>query len=183
MQLLISGNRTIAECLNESIRVGFVDSQSMGCIVADIVLYVSLVFILAVVGIKFGMAVIFSWFFGRRMGGFRKETEKERQKRMEEVEAWTKDIYRPAPAKYRPNVKNNRKSFLPTASRFTANPARPYSMFDTNKRQSGYGAFGQNLSVKPPKGSPPDSPLRNSRSNTSLPLSTVSQRARQRCAC
>lgn len=171
MQLLIAGNRTLAECMDDIIRVGFVDSKTIGCVVADIVLYVSLVFILAVVGIKFAMAVIYSWFFGRRLGAFKSETKEERQKRIEEVERWTKDIYRPAPSSYRPNVKNARKSYLPTTSRFTAPVSRPYSTFDAGKRQSTFGSKG--LLGAGLKNSPPDSPVRASRSNASLPLSSM----------
>ena len=169
MQLLISGNRTLAECMNDVIRVGFVDSKTMGCIVADIVLYVSLVFILSVVGAKFGLAVFFAWFWGRRMGTFRTESSEEMQRRREEVEAWTNDIYRPAPARYRPNVKTARKSYLPTTSRFTQ--ARPYSTFGDNKRQSSMLPKALiNSGLKP---SPPGTPLRSSKSNTSLPLSSA----------
>jgi chitin synthase len=171
MQLLSAGNRTLAECMDDIIRVGFVDSKTIGCVVADIVLYVSLVFILAVVGIKFAMAVIYSWFFGRRLGAFKSETKEERAKKIQEVENWTKDIYRPAPSSYRPNVKNARKSYLPTTSRFTAPVSRPYSTFDTGKRQSTFGS--KNLLGAGLKGSPPDSPLRSSRSNASLPLSSM----------
>lgn len=172
MQLLIAGNRTLADCMDDIIRVGFVDSKTIGCVVADIVLYVSLVFILAVVGIKFSLAVIFAWFFGRRLGSFRSESKADRQKREAEVEAWSGDIFRPAPARYRPNVKNNRKSYLPTTSRFTTSsaPARPYSTLNSDsKRQGSHGL--KNMLGAGLRGSPPDSPLRSSRSNTSLPLS------------
>jgi len=178
MQLLIAGNRTLADCMDDIIRVGFVDSKTIGCVAADVVLYVSLVFILAVVGIKFGMAVIFAWFFGRRLGSFKDESKADRQKREAEVEAWTNDIYRPAPAKYRPNVKNARKSYLPTTSRFTmsAAPNRPYSTLVDSKRQSSFGS--KNLLGAGLRNSPPDSPLRSSRSNTSLPLSNFNVRCR-----
>ena len=169
MQLLLAGNRTLAECMNDIIRVGFVESKTMGCIVADIVLYVSLVFILAVVSAKFGLAVIFAWFWGRRMGSFRSESKEDMQRRREEVEAWTNDIYRPAPARYRPNVKNARKSYLPTTSRFTQ--ARPFSNFGDTKRQSTTLPKAlMNSGLKP---SPPDTPLRSIKSNASLQLSSA----------
>jgi chitin synthase len=187
MEFLISGNRTLAECMNDIIRVGFVDSKSMGCIIADIVLYISLVFILAVVGIKFALAVIFSWFFGRRMGSFKKETNEERQKRDKEVEAWTNDIFKPAPAKYRPNVGGagrtnasggqGKKGYLPTTSRFTP-ASRPHSSYvpvgGGEKRQSTFtGSKGFLGSVNANgKASPPDTPVKTSRSNISLPTSS-----------
>lgn len=47
--------RKIARCLSEIIKVGEVDSKTVGCIASDVVLYVSLVFILSVVIIKFIM--------------------------------------------------------------------------------------------------------------------------------
>ncbi|SGZ16977.1 BQ5605_C020g09085 [Microbotryum silenes-dioicae] len=111
--------RRVAECLVDTIRVGFVDSNSIGCVASDVVLYVSLVVIIGVVVIRFAMAVIFGWFLSWKIGRFPQETYEQRRARASEIENWTQDIYRPAPARFRPNVKLQRKSMLPNKSRFS----------------------------------------------------------------
>ena len=50
------------ECLKDIATVGFISTKSFGCFASDVVLYVSLVFIIGVVGAKFAMAVAFGWF-------------------------------------------------------------------------------------------------------------------------
>lgn len=57
-----------AECLVEIFKVGVVDPKTVGCVVSDVVLYVSLVFIVAVVLIKFILAVAYHWCLSRRLG-------------------------------------------------------------------------------------------------------------------
>ncbi|CEH16098.1 glycosyltransferase family 2 protein [Ceraceosorus bombacis] len=116
--VLRSEQDDVFDCLEDLVRVGFIDSETIGCVAADVELYIALVFILGVVAIKFFMAVIFGWFLSWRLGNYKNETYEERMKRAEEIEQWSKDIYRPAPAGYRPNVKKHR-SFLPTTSRFS----------------------------------------------------------------
>lgn len=59
-QVVRNGQRDVAECMADIITVGFVDSETIGCIASDVVLYVSLVFIIGVVALKFGMAVLFT---------------------------------------------------------------------------------------------------------------------------
>lgn len=49
----------ITQCLVEIVKVGVIDQMSLGCVVADIVLYVSLIVILSVVLLRF--------FFGRHL--------------------------------------------------------------------------------------------------------------------
>lgn len=46
-------------CLTDVATVGFISGKTIGCIASDIVLYVSLIFIIGVVGAKFAMAVAF----------------------------------------------------------------------------------------------------------------------------
>lgn len=60
--------------------------------------------------------VAFGWFVSWRLGAFKNETLEQRRERALEIEHWTDDIYRAAPARYRPNVK---KGILPAKSRFT----------------------------------------------------------------
>lgn len=63
-----SEDRRAARCLTEIIKVGVVDSESIGCIASKIVLVVSLVFILSVVIVKFLIACYFRWYVSRKQG-------------------------------------------------------------------------------------------------------------------
>jgi len=183
-----AGLTSYATCMADVIQVGFIDSISIGCVASDIVLYVSLAFILGAVIIKFGMAVVFGWFLSWRLGNFEGESYQQRMKRAAEIENWTDDIYRAAPGYLRPNAANNARGgnaaqrktvFLPTTSRYSkaepmlvasSRPSTAYGMVtDAGRRQapSMYGnKLGPGLHITPP-GSPM---LRNSRSSTSLPF-------------
>ena len=127
MHLLRTKQRAIGHCLQDIVTVGFIDTNSIGCVASQVVLYLSLVFIVGVVAIRFVMAVMFQWFFSWKLGNFPQETYEQRTQRAAEIENWTHDIYRPAPSQYRPNVSKNglrpgrekRKTFLPVHSRFT----------------------------------------------------------------
>ncbi|KAK2462847.1 hypothetical protein APHAL10511_005045 [Amanita phalloides] len=147
MMFLRTGQRKIAECLQDVVTIGFLDSNSIGCVASDVVLYLSLVFIIGVVAIRFVMAVLFSWFFSWKLGNFPRETYEQRMQRSAEIENWSSDIYRPAPNEYRPNVSKNGlnkgKTFgskiLPRYSRFTpsepvlkSRPATSYGMLDSS---------------------------------------------------
>lgn len=122
-----------ADCLADIITVGMLDTESIGCIASDIVLYVSLVVILGVIIVKFGLAVVFGWFLSWKLGNFNEGTSyKERMKRAAEIENWTEGIYQPADA-IKPKspyssstaaspyggLNARRKTFLPQTSRFT----------------------------------------------------------------
>lgn len=183
MQFYRSNQKTLGHCLQDIVTVGFIDTQSIGCVASEVVLYVSLIFIIGVVAIKFGMAVLFGWFFSWKLGNFPHETYEQRMQRAAEIENWTDDIYRPAPSRYRPNVKNaamsekyanKRKTFLPSTSRFTPSdaqlkvsgnrPTTTYGNIDnvSYKRSTVYGGVNKKLT-------PPDTPAyRSSRSSTSL---------------
>src|SRR5262245_22279266 len=156
MYLLRTNQRQLGACLQDLVTVGHIDTNSIGCVASSIVLYISLVFIIGVVAIRFGMAVMFSWFFSWKLGTFPRETYEHQMQRSAEIEAWSNDIYRPAPSQYRPTVNktglsaaakaNNRKTFLPSHSRFTPSdrPATTYSMLEVpttyNKRSTVYAA-------------------------------------------
>ncbi|GMK54404.1 hypothetical protein CspeluHIS016_0109900 [Cutaneotrichosporon spelunceum] len=176
------------DCLIDIVRVGFVDSMTIGCVASQIVLYVSLVFILGAVMIKFFMALYFGWFMSWRIGNFEGESYKDRMKRAEEIENWTDDIYRAAPGYMRPNARDNpsrgskKSHFLPTQSRFSkadtmmvtnSRPNTSYSSpFDTPRRQPSS------------KLTPPGSPmLHGSRSSTSLQFRGDGSRASLQDAC
>jgi len=178
-----TNQRTLAHCLEDIITVGFIDTQSVGCVASDVVLYLSLIFIIGVVAIRFVMAVMFAWCFSWKLGVFKNETFQDRNRRIAEIENWTSDIYRPAPSAYRPDVtkkglakQNKVGGFLPTQSRFTpsdnflkgARPTTAYGKLDSTPYKRGnsvsiYGSLGG-------KGSKSAiSPELSSRSSTSLP--------------
>ncbi|KAJ7146615.1 glycosyltransferase family 2 protein [Mycena epipterygia] len=126
MHLMRRNQMQLGHCLQDMISVGFIDTNSIGCVASQVLLYVSLIFIVGVVLIRFAMAVLFQWFFSHKLGNFPKETYEQRMQRSAEIEAWTNDIYKPAPSEYRPNVgkgglrkADKRKTFLPSHSRFT----------------------------------------------------------------
>ena len=146
------GRRNIGSCLRDTITVGYIDTDTIGCVASQVVLILSLVFIIGVVAIKFAMAVIFGWFLSWQLGTFRGETYEQRMQRAREIEQWTDDIYRPAPGRYRPNVnaKSGKKGILPNTSRFTrgealkgsgARPATTYEGFKSSRPGTTYEGF------------------------------------------
>ncbi|KAI7899604.1 chitin synthase-domain-containing protein [Cokeromyces recurvatus] len=114
-----------AECLAQTIRVGQIDTISVGCMFSQIVLYISLVVILGVIITKFVLAVIFGWFLSWRLGNFNEEKSySARMKRQEQIENWTRNINThgpvtniPQPTQY--TVPHKRTLFFPSTSRFT----------------------------------------------------------------
>ncbi|KAI0068065.1 hypothetical protein BV25DRAFT_513849 [Artomyces pyxidatus] len=188
MYMLRTNQRTLGHCLQDVIGIGFIDTNTIGCVASDVVLYVSLVFIIGVVMIRFVMAVMFAWFFAHRIGAFRHETYEQRMQRMSEIENWTNDIYRPAPSDYRPNVaknglaptkKDKKNHFLPRQSRFTPSenilkgvggrPTTAYGTLDTvsYKRGGATSVYGA-ASVSGKSGKMTETQYRDSRSSTSL---------------
>jgi chitin synthase len=181
--------RTLGHCLQNIIGVGFIDTNSLGCVASDIVLYISLIFIVGVVAIRFVMAVMFAWFFANRLGMSKHETYEQRMQRMAAIENWTNDIYRPAPSQYRPNVpktgytpnkKEKKGNFLPRQSRFTPSEnimkglgARPNTAYGNveavSYKRSTMSVYGSpSVSGKNGKPGPQDPLYGGSRSSTSL---------------
>ncbi|OJJ46146.1 hypothetical protein ASPZODRAFT_16743 [Penicilliopsis zonata CBS 506.65] len=118
-------DRKIGKCLTEIIKVGSIDTDTVGCIASKIVLYVALVFILSIVGVRFMFAVYFQWFVAHRYAA--KTTSMgatDSKSRKQQIEDWSNDIYRPAPRFADPVVPDHRPSkrasFLPTTSRFSS---------------------------------------------------------------
>lgn len=56
------------DCIFEHFRAGLLDVKTMGCVVTDIILYVSLVVILSLVFAKFFLAIGFAFVMSRRLG-------------------------------------------------------------------------------------------------------------------
>lgn len=123
-----SEDKQIAQCLEQIIKVGSVDTETIGCIASKVVLYVSLVFILSIVISKFILALIFQWFICRKYAPARTSQSSDAKKRNQQIEEWSDDIYR-APPRLPGDVgstiggsdrTSKRASFLPTTSRFTS---------------------------------------------------------------
>ncbi|KAG7703642.1 hypothetical protein KL950_004438 [Ogataea haglerorum] len=88
--------RQAANCLIEILKVGVVDVDTIGCIAATIVLYVSLVFVLSIVVAKFIVACYFKWCVARKQGAsvtsIKKATQRDRS-----IEEWVDDPNSAAP--------------------------------------------------------------------------------------
>lgn len=65
-----------AKCLVSLYGVGTVDTETIGCFISDIVLNVALVTILAVVLIRFVLAIAFNWFMSRELGRLQEKRRK-----------------------------------------------------------------------------------------------------------
>lgn len=125
-----SGDKATAECFEQIIKVGSVDSDSVGCIASKVVLYISLVLILSVVAVRFGLAIMFQWFISRKYAASRTSQSSDKRKRNQQIEDWTEDIYR-APTRLPGDVGSSvaaassdrtskrASTFLPTTSRFS----------------------------------------------------------------
>ncbi|KAH7326479.1 chitin synthase-domain-containing protein [Stachybotrys elegans] len=122
-----SADKRIARCFDEIIRVGFVDTDTVGCIASRVVLYCSLILILSVVGARFVLAIIFQWFISSQYAAAKTSQSSDRRKRNKQIEDWSEDIYR-APIRIPGDVgstvvgsdRTKRAStFLPTSSRFS----------------------------------------------------------------
>ncbi|KAK9719433.1 hypothetical protein K7432_004769 [Basidiobolus ranarum] len=122
-------HREEARCAMDLIRVGVLDTTSMGCIISNIVLYVSLIVILGVVLAKFFLAVFFGWVLSWRLGTFREETYEERMQRLEAIEQWSENPNRLAVSANMGGGHN----FLPHVSRYTAPPP----VYDVKRNHGG----------------------------------------------
>ncbi|CAG8497369.1 6235_t:CDS:2, partial [Scutellospora calospora] len=115
-------NINLAKCMEQTLRVGVVDTISIGCVISSAVMIVSLIFIAGVVLVRFFLAVIFGWILSWRLGSFREETSEEIAKREREIELWS----------------NENNHFYPS-SRFStpninANTSPPYRRTDSRSR-------------------------------------------------
>ncbi|CAG8712162.1 3678_t:CDS:2, partial [Gigaspora rosea] len=86
-----SSNIKIAKCLDQVLRVGVLDTTSIGCVISTAVMLVSLLFIAGVVLVRFFLAVLFGWILSWRLGNFREETAEEIAKREREIELWSNE--------------------------------------------------------------------------------------------
>ncbi|KAJ5232858.1 hypothetical protein N7468_005814 [Penicillium chermesinum] len=115
--------KQIGQCLTQIVRVGSIDTDTVGCIASKVVLYVSLIFILSIVIVKFGFAVLFQWFLAKKFEPQSTSMPSDSRTRNQQIEDWSNDIYRPGPRMADPPVPSGmskRASFLPTTSRFSS---------------------------------------------------------------
>eukprot|EP00842_Homolaphlyctis_polyrhiza_P005991 jgi/Hompol1/6393/HPOL_004969-RA len=63
-----AGLGMVGQCLSALFTVGRVSSETIGCWAADIILYISFVIVGALILIRFGLAMTFSWFISRQLG-------------------------------------------------------------------------------------------------------------------
>ncbi|KAJ2480678.1 hypothetical protein EV174_003653 [Coemansia sp. RSA 2320] len=129
--------KAVGACALDLFRVGSIDESSLGCIAANIELYVSLIVILGGVMAKFFMAIYFGWFMGPRLGQVRADSPEARRDRQAAIEAWA-DVnthygvehlthtYSVAPrpaaasaADAAAAAANRRSRFFPTTSRYS----------------------------------------------------------------
>ena len=124
-----SGDKQIAECFEELIKVGTVDTDTVGCIASKVVLYVSLALILSIVLARFVLAVMFQWFISKTYAADKTSQTSDMRKRNRQIEEWTEDIYRAPPripgdvgSSVNGSDRHSKRSstFLPTTSRFSA---------------------------------------------------------------
>lgn len=136
-----SEDRQIGRCLEQIMKVGSVDTETVGCIASKVVLYVSLAFILAIVLAKFFLALAFQWFLSRKYAAPRTSQTSDPKQRAKQIEEWTQDIYTPAPKITDPastvtgsdgRTSKRGSTMFPQTSRFTS----PYAHDRTpSKRQ------------------------------------------------
>jgi len=124
-----SADKQNAECFEEIIKVGTVDTDTVGCIASKVVLYVSLALILSVVLARFLLALVFQWFTSKTYGAVKTSQTSDPRKRNRQIEDWTEDIYRAPPrlpgdigSSVNGSDRQSKRSstFLPTTSRFSA---------------------------------------------------------------
>ncbi|APA07450.1 hypothetical protein sscle_03g022200 [Sclerotinia sclerotiorum 1980 UF-70] len=136
-----SDDKKIAQCFEQIIKVGSVDTKSVGCIASKVVLYVSLAFILAIVFVKFILALIFQWFIASKYAASKTSQSSDPKKRQQQIEEWSDGIYRAPPrmagdigssAAGSGSERTSKRAnvFLPTTSRFS----NPYAAVDRSSR-------------------------------------------------
>ncbi|TVY83551.1 Chitin synthase [Lachnellula suecica] len=126
-----SDEKAMAQCFEQIIKVGTVDTETVGCIASKVVLYVSLIFILSVVVCKFVLAIMFNWFLSRKFAASKTSQSSDAKKRNRQIEDWSDDIYRAPPripgdvgstvvGSGSDRMSKRGSTFLPTTSRFTS---------------------------------------------------------------
>lgn len=165
-----AADKRVGKCLSEIMRVGAIDTESVGCIASKVVLYVSLAFILSIVGVKFALALVFQWFLCRKYGAAKTSQSSDPKKRAKQIEEWADDIYKPAPRITEPTstvtgsdsrTSKRASTLFPQTSRFTS----PYAVDRSTKRPQPTTMTSQASGAKLLAGS--NNPYRHSKYNAS----------------
>ena len=184
-----AGLADYALCMTDVIQVGYVDSISIGCVASDIVLYVSLAFILGAVLIKFGMAVVFGWFLSWRLGNFEGESyqqpneESKRDRTMDRRHLQGRTRIFAAKRSQGTVCQRSQDNVLPYHLAIQQSgtnachvvpahrPCMEWGVTTTRSRGQAPSMYGNRLTPGGLHTTPPGSPmLRQSRSSTSLPF-------------
>ncbi|CCH59499.1 hypothetical protein TBLA_0B06770 [Henningerozyma blattae CBS 6284] len=127
--LSTSHEKKTARCLSEIIKVGEIDSKSVGCIASDVVLYVSLALIIAVVVAKFLIACYFRWGVAKNQGATQVDN-KTMEKQLNAIEDWSENINSQGP------IKQVDPSLRPSKRTTAYGHKKSASKFDILKKQS-----------------------------------------------
>jgi chitin synthase len=83
--IAIANGQQIGMCLTSMFMVGAVESKSIGCFMADVILYVSLIIICSLIIIKFTLAVYFRWAISNQLGALEKNRAITQATRRQEI--------------------------------------------------------------------------------------------------
>ncbi|EXJ88572.1 chitin synthase 4 [Capronia coronata CBS 617.96] len=148
-----SADKKVGRCLTQIAKVGSIDTESVGCIASKVVLYVSLVFILAIVLAKFFLALAFQWFLSGKYAAAKTSQTSDPKERARQIEDWTDDIYKPAPKITDPattvsgsegRTSKRGSMMFPQTSRFTS----PYAVDRRSSRPPPTTMTSQSSNVK-----------------------------------
>ena len=103
--------RRVGKCLAEIIKVGEIDSKTVGCIAADVVLYVALGLILMIIFSKFLVACYFHWAIAKKQGATRLDN-KSMQLHSKAIEDWSRDIGTRVPPSSHPALNGTSKKSM-----------------------------------------------------------------------
>lgn len=154
-----SDERQAARCLSEIIKVGTIDSDTLGCIASTVVLYVSLVFILSVVVAKFLMACYFRWVMATEQGATVLDS-KSMFERNKEIENWVDNPLSQPPIATVPEMaradykaaKTNRQTVFNKSNRLSLLPgtdiSQMYKHSDMTAKDSKYTTMSTQLAKR-----------------------------------
>lgn len=91
-------DKQIARCLVDLIKVGEIDSDTIGCLMSTVILYLSLTLILSIVIFKFVTACYFRWFVSKKQGAFQLDN-KSFIAYINKIEEWSTNMTVQAPLK------------------------------------------------------------------------------------
>jgi len=141
MLFMRTGERNVGQCLLALVTIGSIDRH---IVLLPKSFFVSLVFIIGIVTIRFVVAVMFQWFFSWKLGNFMRETYEQCMQRSAEIENLFSNIYHPTRSRYCPRIgkdglrkKENCKIFSPNTFTFIFSEA--FFKGSDGRRKTPYG--------------------------------------------